>query len=291
MEEIYIKARAKVNLTLEILNKREDGYHNLKSVFQKINLYDEIIIKKVNNGNKFELQTNIETLNNQDNIIYKAYEKLKQKYKKITGIKVVLNKRIPMQAGLAGGSTDCASFILAINKLFDLKLKKQDIIDIGKSLGADVVPCLYNSAVIGEGIGDIITKINTNYKYYLVIIKPNISCSTRELFKILDENNRKKIVDKADEVVKALENKNIKSIANNLYNDFESVMPDKELFQNIKEELLSNEAIGALLTGSGSCVLGIFENKQKAKKAYKILKEKYETYYCISYNSKKEEMF
>ena len=291
MEKIYIKARAKVNLTLEILNKREDGYHNLKSVFQKINLYDEIIIKKANNGDKLELQTNIEALNNQDNIIYKAYEKLRQRYKKITGIKVVLNKRIPMQAGLAGGSTDCASFILAINKLFDLKLKKQDIIDIGKSLGADVVPCLYNSAVIGEGIGDIIIKINTDYKYYLVLIKPNISCSTKELFKILDENKQRKTIDTTDEIVNAIQEKDIQAIANNLYNDFESVMPDKELFQNLKEELLKNGAIGASMTGSGSCVFGIFENKQKAKKAYKILKEKYETYYCISYNSKKEEMF
>ena len=291
MEEIYIKARAKVNLTLEILNKREDGYHNLKSVFQKINLYDEIIIKKANNGDKLELQTNIEALNNQDNIIYKAYEKLKQRYKKITGIKVVLNKKIPMQAGLAGGSTDCASFILAINKLFDLKLKRKDIIDIGKSLGADVVPCLYNSAVIGEGIGDIITKINTDYKYYLVLIKPNISCSTKELFKILDENKQRKTIDTTDEIVNAIQEKDIQAIANNLYNDFESVMPDKQLFQNLKEELLKNGAIGALMTGSGSCVFGIFENKQKAKKAYKALKEKYEVYYCTSYNSKREEMF
>ena len=291
MEKIYIKARAKVNLTLEILNKREDGYHNLKSVFQKINLYDEIIIKKANNGDKLELQTNIEALNNQDNIIYKAYEKLRQRYKKITGIKVVLNKRIPMQAGLAGGSTDCASFILAINKLFDLKLKRKDIIDIGKSLGADVVPCLYNSAIIGEGIGDIITKINTDYKYYLVLIKPNISCSTKELFKILDENKQRKTIDTTDEIVKAIQEKDIKLIAKNLYNRFEYVMPDKELFQNLKEELLKNGAIGASMTGSGSCVFGIFENKQKAKKAYKNLKEKYETYYCISYNSKREEMF
>ena len=291
MEEIYIKARGKINLNLEILDKREDGYHNLKSVFQKINLYDEIIIKKANNGDKLELQTNIEALNNQDNIIYKAYEKLRQRYKKITGIKVVLNKKIPMQAGLAGGSTDCASFILAINKLFDLKLKKQDIIDIGKSLGADVVPCLYNSAVIGEGIGDIITKINTDYKYYLVLIKPNKSCSTKELFKILDENKQRKTIDTTDEIVKAIQEKDIKLIAKNLYNRFEYVMPDKELFQNLKEELLKNGAIGASMTGSGSCVFGIFENKQKAKKAYKNLKEKYETYYCISYNSKREEMF
>ena len=290
MKEIYIKARGKVNLNLEILDKRQDNYHNLKSVFQKINLYDEMFIKKINN-NKLELQTNIESLNNSDNIIYKAYEKLKQRYKTITGVSVVLNKRIPMQAGLGGGSTDCASFIIAINKLFDLNLTKQEIIDIGKSLGADVVPCLYNTAVIGEGIGDIITKIKTDYKYYLVIIKPNISCSTKELFKILDDNKHREIIDKTDEIVKALQKKDIKSIAKNLFNRFEYVMPDKEIFQNIKEELMVNGAIGASMTGSGSCVFGLFENKQLAKKAYKSIKQKHEAYYCISYNSKKEEMF
>ena len=108
MNQIYIKARAKINLTLEILNKREDNYHNLKSVFQKINLYDEIYIYKID-SNDFILDTNINGLDVKDNIIYKAYVKLKEKFN-ISGVKVVLNKRIPMQAGLAGGSTDCASY-------------------------------------------------------------------------------------------------------------------------------------------------------------------------------------
>lgn len=101
MDKIYIKARAKVNLTLEILNKREDNYHNLRSVFQKINLYDEIWIYKTNT-NRFELEINIDNLKTEDNIIYKAYIKLKEKFDKISGVKIILNKKIPMQAGLAG---------------------------------------------------------------------------------------------------------------------------------------------------------------------------------------------
>ena len=174
MERVYVKARAKINLNLEILNKREDNYHNLKSVFQKINLYDEMYITKTNTKT-FELQTNEGSLNNEENIIYKAYQKFKEKYKSITGIKVILNKNIPMQAGLGGGSTDCASFILSMNKLFNLQLSKKEIEDFGKSLGADVVPCLYKSAVIAEGIGDKVTKITTDFKYYIVIEKPNLS--------------------------------------------------------------------------------------------------------------------
>ena len=132
MEEIYVKARAKINLGLEVLNRRNDNYHNIESVFQKINLYDEIWIRKIKT-NEFRIISNIEEINNKDNIIYKAYIELKEKYKNITGIEVKLNKRIPMQAGLGGGSTDCASFIIAINKLFNLKMSKKEMEEIGKN--------------------------------------------------------------------------------------------------------------------------------------------------------------
>lgn len=126
MDRIYLKARAKINLSLEVLNKRDDNYHNIKSIFQKINLYDEIYIEK-NDSNEFKLETNIESLNNTENIIYKAYLKLKEKYDNISGIKIILKKKIPMQAGLGGGSTDCASFIIGINKLFNLNISKNEI--------------------------------------------------------------------------------------------------------------------------------------------------------------------
>lgn len=285
MEQIYMKARAKINLTLEILDKREDNYHNLKSVFQKVNLYDEIYIYKTKNED-FKLETNIGEINNKDNIIYKAYEKLKQRFKKISGVKVVLNKRIPMQAGMAGGSTDCASFIVGMNKLFNLNLTKSEIKELGKNLGADVVPCLYNKAVLAEGIGEIITKIDTNFKYYILVIKPELSCNTGEMFKKLDSKERNLKMDNTKNVIKALENNDIELLSNNLYNTFEEVVEAEP----IKDELIKNKALGALLTGSGSCVYGIFKNKEQAKNAYKNLKDKYKTYICTSYNSSKEEM-
>ena len=284
MDQIYIKARAKINLTLEILDKREDNYHNLKSVFQKINLYDEIYIYKID-GDDFILDTNINGLDVKDNIIYKAYVKLKEKFN-ISGVKVVLNKRIPMQAGLAGGSTDCASFILGMNKLFNLNLTEEEIITLGKSLGADVVPCLYNKAVLAEGIGEIITKIDTNFKYYIVLIKPQLSCNTGEMFKKLDERDKTLTIDNSKNVVKALEDNNVELLSNNLYNTFEEVLDLKP----IKDELIKNKALGALLTGSGSCVYGIFKNKEDAKLAYNNLKDKYKTYICTSYNSLREEI-
>ena len=290
MKKIYIKARAKVNLNLEILGKREDNYHNLESVFQKINLYDEIYIKKIQTDD-FKLNINVKELDTKENIIYKAYVKLKAQYKVISGIEVTVNKKIPMQAGMAGGSTDCAAFIIAMNKLFDLKLTKKEMEALGKSLGADVVPCFYNKAVKAEGIGDIITNIDTNFKYYMVIIKPKISCNTKEMFQKLDTEEDIQQLHTSENIIKALENKDIYLLANNLYNVFEEVIQEKEIIQQIKKEFIKNGALQALMTGSGSCVYGIFKDKQSAKNAYIALKDKYQTYICVSYNVKKGEMF
>ena len=290
MEEIYIKARAKINLNLEVFEKRKDNYHNLESVFQKVNLYDEMHIKKIKED-KFKLNINIRELDNKENIIYKAYVKLKERYKTITGVEITVKKNIPMQAGMAGGSTDCAAFIIAMNKLFDLKLSKKEIESFGKSFGADVVPCFYNKAIKAEGIGDIITHIDTNFRYYMVIIKPKICCNTKEMFERLDTQDNIKQLNTSENIIKALKNKDIKLLAKNLYNVFEEVIPEKENIKNIKKELIKNGALNALMTGSGSSVYGIFEDKQSAKKAYMELKDKYETYICTSYNVKKEEMF
>ena len=288
MESIYVKARAKINLNLEVLDKRKDGYHNIKSVFQKVNLYDEMHIQK-KHDNKFELRTNIEELNNNDNIIYKAYKILKNEYKEIDGIEVLLNKKIPMQAGMGGGSTDCASFIISMNRLFDLKMSKDKIESIGKKLGADVVPCLYNRAVLAEGIGDIITPINTTYKYYVIIIKPSISCDTKEMYKKIDNSNHQN-EDKTEYIIKALECNKLELMRNNLHNSFEDVM-DENIIKNIKNKMFDNGAIESLMTGSGSCVFGIFTEREIALKAYHALKHEYEIYLCTSYNSKRGQMF
>jgi len=282
MDKIYIKARAKINLNLYVLDKRKDNYHNLESVFQKINLYDELYIEK-NKEEKFEIKTNLSNIEIEDNIIYKAYIRLKEEFNQIKGVKVTLNKRIPMQAGLGGGSADCANFIIAMNKLYNLNLSKEKLLEIGRTLGADVIPCYYNKAVKAEGIGDIISEINTIFKYYILIIKPTLSCNTRQMFMLLDENKKENKITKKKTIIKALEEKNINLLSKNLYNDFETVI-DKNIINSIKSALLKNGAIGASLTGSGSCVYGIFKNKLEAKNAYDELKKTYEIYICTSYN-------
>lgn len=242
MEQIYLKARAKINLNLEVIGKREDNYHNIKSVFQKINLYDELYMKKTMT-NQIEIQTNIQELNSKENIIYKAYLRLKENYKKITGVHVKLNKKLPMQAGLAGGSTDCASFIVGMNQLFDLQLSQTEMEKIGSSLGADVVPCFYNKPVLGEGIGEIITPIHTKLKYYLVIIKPTISCNTKELFHKIEQHKTIVQSDHASKIIQALEKEELEQIVPNLYNVFETVIEEKDRIQKIKKELIKQGAI------------------------------------------------
>lgn len=222
---VFIKARAKINLNLQVLEKREDNYHNLESVFQKINLYDELFLSKYEQD-ELIINSNIKELNNKENIIYKTYIKLKETYSCIKGVTVKLNKKIPMQAGLAGGSTDCAAFILAMNKLYKLNMTKLEIETLGASLGADVVPCLYNTAIKANGIGDKITKINTDFLYYILVIKPKLSFSTKDMFEKIDSNNKniKQDVKSTDNIIKALQTSNIELLSDNLYNTFEEVV-------------------------------------------------------------------
>ncbi len=280
METVYKKARAKVNLTLNVLAKREDGYHELETIFQKISLYDELRITKTNEHDNIKIYTNIEMLKGENNIIFKAYEILKTKFDKIGGVEVNLKKNIPMQAGLAGGSTDCGAFIEGMNQLFSLKLSKKEMLEIGVKLGADVPQSLYNTPVIARGIGEKIEKIKSNAKYHILVIKPEFTCNTKEMYDKLDKGNITKQEYNTNKMKQALQEGNAKEVAKNLYNVFELTI---EKAEEIKKEIIEVGAMGALMSGSGSTFFGIFENKEKAKKGFRELSKKYKTYYCLSY--------
>ena len=271
-------AYAKINLNLIIKNKIEDGKHLLESVFHKISLCDDIEIEE-NIYDKCVLTCNIKELEN-DNLILKAYEMLKEEYE-IPGLNVKLTKRIPMQAGLGGGSSDVATFILMVNEYFDLKLTFEELNAIGKSLGSDVVPCYYDQPVLGEGIGNVITPIISNLDFNLVVIKPDLECSTGLMYKKLDEIKDRDIPDNTNQIIKSLNNNDLELLVNNLFNSFEEVVDCKE----IKKDLIDSGAIGTLLCGSGSCVFGIYRNKKEAEDASKILSNKYLTYVCESINN------
>ena len=266
------KAYAKVNLFLNILNKRKDGYHNLNSVFDFIDLYDEI---KVIKSNTFKLICNDKVLESEDNIIYKAYLKLKETFPHIKGVKVYLKKNIPKEAGLGGGSADCAKFISLMGDLYDLSLTNKVIHDICPKLGADVLPCYFEQTLLANGIGDEITLIKSKLNYYLVIIKPDFSCSTKEMYSKLDKKKRveKKTIIK---LVTALEDNDYDCFSKYLYNDFEKVVDIK----NIQDDLKECGASNSLLAGSGSCVFGVFKSYTTAQKAYYNLSKKYQCYFC-----------
>mgnify|MGYP004629668849 FL=1 len=193
-----------------------------------------------------------------------------------------------MQAGMAGGSTDAASFIIAMNKLFDLKMTKEEMCNIGRTIGADVVPCLYNVPVKAKGIGDIITCLDTNLNYYVVVIKPDISCDTKYMYQKIDSKDGVIQKDFTEKITDGMHKNDINLVASGMYNIFENVIDDSKI-ENIKNDIKKVGAINSLMTGSGSCVYGILKSKEEAKKAYKILKEKYqEIYICKSFVSKND---
>ena len=275
-----IKAYGKINLNLLVLNKREDGKHDLKSVFQKIDLFDELEIKK-NKSNKCIIKCNIKELE-KDNLLIKAFNILKERFPFITGVDVDLWKRIPMQAGLGGGSSDTAAFIKGMKKLFKLKINKKELQSICNSLGSDVYPCYYDVPVVLD-IGDKLRVINSNLQFHLVVIKPDYSCNTGEMYKKLDDIKREKR-DTTKDIIRALEDNDLDLLNDNLYNSFEDIM-DKR-FIRIKEELLNSGALNVLLSGSGSCIFGIYKTKKKALETFNNLKNKYEIYICKSINKK-----
>lgn len=194
-----------------------------------------------------------------------------------------------MQAGMAGGSTDAASFINAMNKLFDLKMTEDEINVVGKEIGADVVPCLYNIPVKAEGIGDIVTKLDTKLKYYIIVIKPDIFCDTKYMYQRIDMAKDLKQNDFTEKIIEGMEKSNLKLMSSGMYNVFESVIEQKEKIETIKNDFIKLGAVNSLMTGSGSCVYGIFETKNEVKKAYEILKKKYkEIYMCNSFVHKND---
>lgn len=278
---MYKKARAKINLNLNILEKLQNGYHNIESVFQKISLYDEIYVNKTDKHDGINIVPEIPEISLKENIIYKAYEEIKGRFSEIQGIDVTLKKNIPMQAGLGGGSADCGAFIDCVDKLYNLNLKLQDKIDIGKKLGADVPATFFNKPVLAKGIGEKIEEINSNFKYHIIVIRPKFKCNTKEMYNKID--NEESIIQKytSKEIKTALEQKNLNEIIYNLYNVFEVSVEETE---QIKNDIINAGAKNALLAGSGSCFFGIFKNKQEAKMGYKILKQKYKTYYTIAYS-------
>jgi 4-diphosphocytidyl-2-C-methyl-D-erythritol kinase len=264
MYRINIKARAKINISLDVIRKREDGYHEVKMIMQTVNLFDKINMKKIRKD-EIRIQTNLAFLpTDERNLVYKVIKYIKQKYKIETGVFVDLYKVIPVAAGLAGGSSDAAAALVGMNKLFNLHISMKEMMEIGAMFGADIPYCLLRGTALSEGIGEKLTPLNDFPSVYIVIAKPNISISTATVYGNLDIDH---IQDRpnTEEIIKGLSNGDLNQICNNMGNVLETVTEKKyPVIAQIKEYMMENSAMGAQMSGSGPSVFGIFKNKKDA---------------------------
>ena len=271
MRKIQIEAPAKINLTIDVLFKRPDGYHEVEMIMQTIGLKDVVDIELLSEKS-IKVTSDCESIpNDETNLVWQAADMMINEYRLDAGLKIHIHKRIPVAAGLAGGSADAAAVIRGINELFDLKRPKKELMASGKTLGADVPFCIQGGTAIARGIGEKIIPLKPLSDIALVLVKPPYSISTKEVYSRLDVKNIKNRPSTM-EMVKNIQNQDLDSISKGLCNVLEQVTlrmyPELE---EIRNELLNLGALGSLMSGSGPTVFGIFETKQDAKKAAKKL--------------------
>ena len=273
MNQVVIKAMAKVNLGLDVLRRLENGYHEVKMVMQTVNLYDELIVKK-EDGCGISITSNTGELPlNEDNLIYKAAKLIFEKAGCSCGVSIHLNKNIPIAAGMAGGSTDAAATLLAINHLFQFGMSKEELAGIGVKIGADVPYCIYGGTYLSEGIGEVLTKLPDAPDCYVVIAKPGIGVSTKYVYENLHIETVKDHPD-MDGMVEAIQNGSLQGVVDKMGNVLETVTIKKyPEIAAMKQCLMDNGAENALMSGSGPTVFGIFIKEETAKKALEELEK------------------
>ena len=282
MKSIELKSRAKINLSIDVLGKREDGYHLVEMIMQTIDLYDII---KITENDIDEININSNSLDiplNKNNIVYKAAEVLKERFNIKSGLNIFIQKNIPVAAGMAGGSCNAAAVLVGLNKLWNLKLSEKQLQEIGLTLGADVPFCISGNAALAQGIGEELTYIKGLPKDTSILVcKPNLFVSTKDVYQGLDLDN---IKDRPDNklLIKCLEEGNIKLLSENMVNVLESVTSKMhEEILDIEKIMLDNNALGSMMSGSGPTVFGLFEKEEDAIKGKEKLLKKYNQVYVV----------
>ena len=257
------KGFAKVNLTLDVLDKRPDGYHNILSIMRTVDIYDTVEISLVNEG--IELTTSLDFLpTDRGNIAYRAAEALILESGIKTGAKIHITKNIPCGAGMGGGSADGAAVLVLLNKLLGSPVTVERLLEIGAKIGADVPFCIMCGTCIAEGIGEKLTRLSVNNTIPVVVVKPEVSISTPMMYKKLDERKIEKRPD-TPAMIEALRSGDIKRVAELLYNVMEAPATEEHgVIGEIKEKMIKHGALGSIMTGSGSAVFGIFSSRKEA---------------------------
>lgn len=273
-DTLQLKAYAKINLGLDVLGVREDGYHEVKMIMQTVKLFDKLTFHLLDED-VIRIRTNLGFLPvNENNLVYKAVKLLKDTYHIQKGMDIDLFKCIPVAAGMAGGSTDCAAALVGASKLFGLHLDKQTLMELGVSLGADVPYCVLRGTALSEGIGEILTPLPPIPDCYILIAKPPVSVSTKFVYEHLDAKKNIEHPD-IDGMVEAIKKGNLKGITSRFGNVLESVtIPEYPVIDDIKHIMLSNGAMNSLMSGSGPTVFGMFEDEEKTRQVARMIREK-----------------
>lgn len=273
MRQIVLKAYAKINLGLDVIGKRPNGYHDVRMIMQSIGLYDQLTMKKIRED-EILLSSNVGTLpNNEQNLVYKAIRLMKTEYNITMGVKADLEKRIPVAAGMAGGSTDCAAALIGMNRLFELGLSLERLMELGAKLGADVPYCIMGGTALAEGIGEILTPLEPIPQCYILIAKPGISVSTRFVYENLEVDKLAYHPD-IDGMMERIERGDLTGVTDRLSNVLETVTEKKyPIITKIKNAMKEAGAMNSLMSGSGPTVFGIYADKETAMKGLAKVRE------------------
>ena len=274
IKHLSLKAYGKINLGLDVLRRRDDGYHEVRMIMQTVGIYDRIdLIYKEEPG--ITVETNLYYLpDNENNLVYKAAKLLMDEFHVQKGVHIKLRKFIPVAAGMAGGSSDAAAVLFGVNKMFSLGLTTEQLMERGVKIGADVPYCVMRGTALSEGIGEILTPLPMPPQCQVLIAKPGISVSTKFVYENLHANDLKpEQHPDIDGMIEAIKQKDLYGIADRFGNVLETVtIPAYPVIREIKDLMMEHGAIGALMSGSGPTVFGLFTNPKAAAKAHEEMR-------------------
>ena len=272
MNRLTLNANAKINLGLDVIGRLPNGYHEVKMIMQSVGICDELTFEKQSSGITVTTDSG-ELPTDENNLIYKAAKLLLDSCERKEGVRIHLTKRIPIAAGMAGGSTDAAATLRAVNQLFDLGKTTEELMELGVKIGADVPYCILGGTALAEGIGEQLTALPPMPDCYLLVAKPDINVSTKYVYTTLDAAPILFHPD-IDGMTAAIFAGDLTGITARLGNVLETVtVPAHPIISKIKEKFLELGSDGVLMSGSGPTVFGIFSDKTAAEKAYASMKQ------------------
>ena len=274
MNQIELKALAKINLGLDVLGRRENGYHDVRMIMQTIQMYDVLEIKK-KKAPGISLSVNYPYIPcDERNLVYKAAKLLMDEFQVTSGVEIDLRKFIPTAAGMGGGSSDAAAVLVGVNRMFQLGLTKRELMERSVAIGADVPFCVLRGTALAEGIGEILTPLPSLPKCFVLIAKPPISVSTKLVYEKLDSHEIEDHPD-IDGIIDGLKAHDIEKVASSMGNVLEKVtIEEYPVIEQIKNVMKEHGALNAMMSGSGPTVFGIYDSKEKARKAAAKIREK-----------------